>query len=273
MPPLPALFILPIDPKGSLICTQPLQRIYLLTFDSPPDNRFTPSFCTSFLLALDILDRRFPKGVVVSTSAIPKFYSNGLDYESAVKSKTFFSDSLYPLWRRLLTYPMPTIALLNGHSFAAGFMIAMMHDYRFMNPHRGFLCLNEVEFGAPLKPPMSSIFRQKLPNPNTYRTIVLEAKRFNALEALQEGIVDGLGMVPEVLKFAEEMKLVDKTKSGVYGTLKKEMWRETVGYLEDYRGSEEKAEAEMKEQKHNEEEEERRVGEWERSRGRHGSKL
>ncbi|KAL8849178.1 MAG: hypothetical protein Q9198_011154, partial [Flavoplaca austrocitrina] len=65
-------------------------------------------------------------------------------------------------------YPMPTIALINGHAFAAGIMTAMMHDYRFMNPHRGFLCLNELEFGASLKAPMSSIFRQKLPNPNTY---------------------------------------------------------------------------------------------------------
>lgn len=168
---------------------------------------------------------------------------------------------------------MPTVALLNGHAFAAGLMTAMMHDYRIMNPHRGFLCLNEVEFGAPLKPPMSSIFRQKLPNPNTYRTMVLEAKRFNALEALQEGIVDGLGMVPEVLKFVEEMKLVDKTKSGVFGHLKKEMWRETVAYLEDHGGSEKRAEEEIQVQKRNEEEEEKRVVEWERSKGRNGSKL
>lgn len=104
MPPIPSLFTLFVDPKGSIICTQPAQRVYLLTIESPPDNRITPAFCASFILALDILDRRFPKGIVVTTSAISKFYSNGLDYESAVKLKTFFSDSLYPLWRRLLTY-------------------------------------------------------------------------------------------------------------------------------------------------------------------------
>ena len=168
---------------------------------------------------------------------------------------------------------MPTVALLNGHAFAAGLMTAMMHDYRFMNPHRGFLCLNELEFGAPLKPPMSSIFRQKLPNPNTYRTMVLEAKRFNALEALQDGIVDGLGMVPEVLKFVEEMKLVDKAKSGVYGSLKREMWRETVGYLDDYSGSETRAEEELQTHKRREEEKEKQVIEWEHSKARDGAKL
>lgn len=104
MPPVLPLFTVPIEPTGRFICTQPSPKIYLLTFDSPPDNRLIPAFCKSFLLALDILDHRFPKGVLVTTSGIPKFYSNGLDYESAIKTKNFFSDSLYPLWRKLLTY-------------------------------------------------------------------------------------------------------------------------------------------------------------------------
>ncbi|KAL8772747.1 MAG: hypothetical protein Q9209_002092 [Squamulea sp. 1 TL-2023] len=273
MPPIPPLFKLPIEPKGNITCTQPSQRVYLLTFDSAPDNRLTPEFCATLVLALDILDRRFEKGIVVTTSAIPKFYSNGLDFESAFKSKSFFPDSLYPLWRRLLTYPMPTIALINGHAFAAGIMTAMMHDYRFMNPHRGFLCLNELEFGASLKAPMSSIFRQKLPNPGTYRTMVLEAKRFNALEALEEGIVDGLGMVPEVLKFAQEMALVDKAKSGVYGQLKAEMWRETVAYLEDHVRSEEIIQERMQEEERLQERKEKKVAEWEKTKDHNGAKL
>ncbi|KAL8977606.1 MAG: hypothetical protein Q9205_006627 [Flavoplaca limonia] len=273
MSPIPALFKVTTEPEGSITCTQPSPRVYLLTFDSAPDNRLTPEFCAAFLLALDIIDHRHEKGVVVTTSAIAKFYSNGLDFESAFKSMSFFPASLYPLWKRLLTYPMPTVALINGHAFAAGIMTAMMHDYRFMNPHRGFLCLNELEFGASLKAPMSSIFRQKLPNPNTYRTMVLEAKRFNALEALQEGIVDGLGMVPEVLKFIQEMGLVEKAKSGVYGQLKAEMWRETVGYLDDYAGSEKMIEESMRGEERRKERGEKRVEEWEKLKDQKGAKL
>ncbi|KAL8719012.1 MAG: hypothetical protein Q9181_008122, partial [Wetmoreana brouardii] len=274
MAPLPPLFTLPIpSTKGSITCTQPFPLIYLLTFSSQPDNRFTPSFCATFLLALDIIDRRYKKGIVITTSGIPKFYSNGLDYEAAVKTKGFFEESLYPLWRRLLTYPMPTLALLNGHAFAAGLMTAMMHDYRFMNPHRGYLCLNELEFGAPLQPPMSSIFRQKIPSPNTYRTLVLEAKRFSALEALEGGMVDGLGDLDDVVKFVREIKLVQMGRSGVYGRLKGEMWRETVGFLDAGAGEEEVGKREKEEQKKREENEERRVVEWERSRRERGSKL
>jgi enoyl-CoA hydratase/carnithine racemase len=104
------------------------------------------SFVILELLALDIIEQRLPKGVVITTSTITKFYSNGLDYENAIKDPTFFSGSLFPLWRRLITYPMPTVALLNGHAFAGGLMTAMMHDYRIMNPHKGFVCLNELDF-------------------------------------------------------------------------------------------------------------------------------
>ena len=33
-------------------------------------------------------------------------------------------------------------------------MTAMYQDYRIMNPQKGFVCLNEVDMGVPLKPPM-----------------------------------------------------------------------------------------------------------------------
>ena len=74
-----------------------------------------PAFCKTFLLALDILEHRYPKGVVVTTSSITKFYSNGLDYESAIKTERFFEDNLYPLWRRLLTY-VHNLSLLQYHT-------------------------------------------------------------------------------------------------------------------------------------------------------------
>lgn len=168
---------------------------------------------------------------------------------------------------------MPTIALINGHAFAGGLMTAMMHDYRIMNPHRGFLCINELEFGAPLPAPMASIFRQKVPSPNTYRAMVLESKRFNALEALKEGIVDGLGGLDEVLSFCGEYKLVGKANTGVYGRLKQEMWRETVGYLATAEADEKRMAQYVKNQKVREAEEKQRVEGWETQTKSGKSKL
>jgi len=262
------LFSLPITSTGgSISCTTPGPKIYLVTINSPADNRLTTSFCKTLLLALDTLELRHPKGVVITTSGIQKFYSNGLDLEHATANPGFWKDSLYPLWRRFLTYPMPTVALLNGHAFAGGLMLALMHDYRIQNPHRGYLCLNELVLNVPLKPPMSSVFRQKVPSPHTYRTLVLEAKRFTALEALKEGIVDGLGGLGEALAFVEEMGLVARAQSDVYGVLKEEMWRETVEYLDDWEGQERRLERLRNANEKRREESRERVKEWEEGQG------
>lgn len=109
-------------------------------------------------------------------------------------------------------------------------MLAMYHDYRIFNPSKGFLCINELEFGVPLLPPMSSIFRDKL-DPSVYKVVVLEAKRWGGKEALENRIVDGLGGLEEALIFVKERKLTLMGKTGIYGTMKEEMFKETLGYL------------------------------------------
>lgn len=168
---------------------------------------------------------------------------------------------------------MPTIALINGHAFAGGLMLAMYHDYRIFNPHRGFLCVNELEFGAGLLPPMSSIFRQKVPSPTTYRSMVLEAKRYNAQEALKEGIVDGLGGLEETLMMVEERGLVKKGASGVYGLMKAEMWRETLGLLNEPVGKRDGIQILADAEKDRKRESEQRVREWQRRRQGGQAKL
>ncbi|KAL2860948.1 enoyl-CoA hydratase/isomerase family protein [Aspergillus lucknowensis] len=240
------LFTIPISStRGSILCSNPAkakgldvdtEKVYILTFSSPPDNRLTPTFISAFLLALDIIEHRYPRGVVVSTSAIAKFYSNGLDLQLAQETEGFMEKYLWVLFRRLITYPMPTISLLNGHAFAGGLMFAMYHDYRIMNPVKGFLCLNEIDFGVPLQTPMMSIFREKL-TPATFRDLVLEARRVPGPEALARGVVDGLGGLEEVVGFIAERKLEGKARSGIYGVMKEEMYRGILGGLEDHEGN------------------------------------
>lgn len=131
---------------------------------------------------------------------------------------------------------MPTLALLNGHAFAGGFMLGMYHDYRIQNADRGFLCLNELEFGVPLQAPMVSVFREKLA-PTVFRDLVLEAKRFGGAEALKTGVVDGLGGLDEALAFTKQRGLTKKAESGVYAALREEMYRESVGIVNDHQGN------------------------------------
>jgi len=88
----------------TIVCTSPSPLVYLLTFNSPPDNRLTTPFCQALLFALDILEHSYPPGVVVTTSAVTKFYSNGLELEHAFSTPGFFPDSLFKVFRRFLTY-------------------------------------------------------------------------------------------------------------------------------------------------------------------------
>ena len=85
---------------------------------------------------------------------------------------------------------------------------------------------------------MMSVFRVKL-NGAVLRKMILEAHRYKALEALKDGVVDHVGGLEETLAFIEELKLVQKAMPGpsgvsVYGELKREMWRESVGMFDDW---------------------------------------
>ena len=62
------------------------------------------------------------------------------------------------------------------------------------------------------------------------------------------------------------MKLVGKPEKGVYGALKREMWRETVRYLEDQGAESERDLAVRVAQAREKAERERRVVEWERAK-------
>lgn len=144
-------------------------------------------------------------------------------------------------------------------------MVAMYHDYRIFNPSRGFLCLNELELGMPLQPPMASIFRQKVADPQVYRSMVLEAKRFGAKEALEGGLVDALGAMEETMKFIGDRKLADIGKSPIYGLLKGEMYRETLGFIEQYEGQEKFRSKLMEKDERRKKDGKSRVAEWERN--------
>lgn len=134
--------------------------IFILTFLSAqtPDNRLTPQFLTAVLSALQHVQQTFendilsssdhPQGaalVLTGQTSGPhsKFFSNGLDFESAISERGFFDKYLFPVYDKLMCYPMPVVASIGGHAFAAGFGLASSCDFAIMGK-KGFLCMNEV---------------------------------------------------------------------------------------------------------------------------------
>ncbi len=92
--------------------------------------------------------------------------------------------------------------------------------------------------------------------------MVLEAKRFAGQQALEGKIVDALGGLEDALKFIEERKLGEVCKTGVYAALKKEMYRETLGYIDGFDAEEARAKDLDRDDVRRKEEGEKRVAQW-----------
>lgn len=198
---------------------------YLLQFELAPDNRLEPVMLDGFYDALTWIEQQDDALPLVTTSKIEKFYSNGLNFEKATKTEGFFNTKFYRTLLKFLEFPYPTIALVNGHAFAGGFMLAAHHDFIVMNPKKGFLCINEVTFGAPLLPPMASLFRIK------YGTLMalkagLTAYRYTPKEAFDLGIVHALGGLNEAKQLAAKVKPLSNSPS--YASIRQEILKELI---------------------------------------------
>lgn len=96
----------------------PNEQIHILTMNSPPDNRMSKGFITAYMQALDFLEARDEGrlAVLVTTSAIDKFFSNGFELTPEIRNPRFHRDYFQKLLLRLLTFPIPTVAWVNGHA-------------------------------------------------------------------------------------------------------------------------------------------------------------
>ena len=58
---------------------------------------------------------------------------------------------------------MATVAVMNGHSYAGGLFLALLHDFRIMNANYGYACLSEVNIGVPIPEGFAAIAKHTLP--------------------------------------------------------------------------------------------------------------
>lgn len=126
----------------------------------------------------------------------------------------------------ILDFPYPTIALLTGHTFGAGCLLALAHDYRITSTAKRYFSLPAIDLGLSF-PGMVVLPRLKL-SPDVARKMVLEAHRWTPEAALRDGIVDLVvgetEMVDQAKEVAEKWKV--KAKAGAYGVLRNELWGE-----------------------------------------------
>jgi enoyl-CoA hydratase/carnithine racemase len=209
--------------------------VFVLTLQSG-DNRFNRTFLDALNAALDEVERSSGPAALVTTGGDPKFYSNGLDLawlagDGASEGGAFISAVLRFLGR-FMAFPLPTVAAINGHAFAAGGMLALAHDFRVMRADRGFVCFNEVDIKFPLSPGMTALIQSRL-GPVAARDMILTGARIGGAEGQQRGVVDEAVTAEEVLPraVARAVALADKDRT-TYASLKRGMYHEVLALLD-----------------------------------------
>lgn len=208
--------------------------VFVLTMQSG-ENRFNRPFINALNEAFDTIEGTSGPAALVTTGGTEKFYSNGLDLawiagDGQSEGGAFVSDVMRFLGR-VMACPVPTVAAINGHAFAAGFMLTLAHDFRVMRADRGFVCLNEIDIRIPLAPGMAALVKSRLNGP-TLRDMVLTGARFGGEDAQRRGIIDEAVPAAEVLPhaIARAAALADKDRA-TYGALKRGLYGDVLEIL------------------------------------------
>ncbi|AXK31860.1 enoyl-CoA hydratase/isomerase family protein [Streptomyces armeniacus] len=199
------------------------------------ENRFHPDWLTAVGAALDEVEKaEGPRALV--TAATGKFYSNGLDLEWLLAHSDQHVDyavSVHQLFARLLSLPVITVAALQGHTFAAGAMFSLAHDFRVMRADRGYWCLPEVDINIPFTPGMSALIQSRL-TPQTAHEAMATARRYGGADAAAAGIVDQAVPEDAVRSAAVELAQAQAGKAGdTLGTVKARMYAPALATLRD----------------------------------------
>lgn len=180
------------------------------------ENRFNFDFFDAFLKALDEIEAETQASVLVVKSSDAKIWSNGIDLawlrpavqEGGPEIQKKFMVQMNQLHRRILTYPMITIAAVTGHAFAGGGILACCFDFRFMRSDRGWLCFPEVDLRIPFRPSLIAIVKKAVPM-YKFEEMKYTGKRLTGPECEEHHIVMKTcpldGLMNEVMAFAKSV--------------------------------------------------------------------
>jgi len=209
--------------------------VFILTMQSG-ENRFNRTFIDALNEALDTVENSAGPAALVTVGGEAKFYSNGLDLAwlsgDGLAEAPEFIKSVLKLLGRVLAFPVPSAAAMNGHAFAAGAMLALAHDFRVMRADRGYFCLPEVDINIPFAPGMTALIKSRM-TPTVFRTSLLTGARMGGVEAKELGIVDEAVPADQVLSRAVACvePLAHKNRH-TFRAIKRTMYAEALALLE-----------------------------------------
>jgi Delta3-Delta2-enoyl-CoA isomerase len=169
------------------------------------ENRLNPDSIAEINALLDEIECGDYTAMV--TTAGGKFWCNGMDLPWLQGRLELGEQMLVGgelLSARILAFPVPTVAAVQGHAFGAGVILALAHDLRVMRIDRGFFCTPEVKFGGVFTPGNTALLKARM-TPQAAHQMVVLGQRLSAIEALDAKVIDEA--VPEAELLARATSL------------------------------------------------------------------
>lgn len=170
-------------------------HVAVVTMNTNKVNAQNPAFFVDLHAAFDRLEKEFGDCAVVLTGS-GKVFSAGLDLDHhfAMYARRNLEeiDDWFAAYRatnlRLLTYPRPTVAAINGHAYAGGFITAINCDHRIAVNGALQFALNEVPIGIPMPAVYCEIIKYALGS-RAASELTLFGQVYDLTAAVRMGVV------------------------------------------------------------------------------------
>ena len=206
------------------------------------ENRHNPEFLAAFNHVLDAIEDEQDVQALVLSSKDDKNWSLGLDTDWLIQACQAHQEQdiralllgLIQLLKRLLSFPVPVIAAINGHAYGNGAVLACACDFRFMRSDRGYFCFPEVNVGVPFFPSMFELIERVMPS-SLFNRMLHTGERQDAKTLLSHGVIEqavvGHGeTIEQALAFATQF---DKPR-WVFAENKRRRYRPVFDAMEKY---------------------------------------
>jgi enoyl-CoA hydratase/carnithine racemase len=177
---------------------------------------------------------------VIITSNDEKNFSQGIDVQwimgQAQKNEhqpvIDFINEMDVVFKKLLLYPVPVIAAINGHAYGNGSILSCACDFRFMRSDKGFFCFPEVNIGIPFRWGMNAFVKKAIPL-HIFSQMQFTGNRFTAPELEKYNVIikacaNQEDLMASTIAFAKTFN----KKRGILSELKKRLYSDIIKVLD-----------------------------------------
>ena len=120
------------DPSVGYVYDAPIHYVVLNNEDNPVNM----TSLNKMIAAYEKVEQSKDHGVLITIGTSEKFFSTGMDLNYWMENPTLNPMTsgvrLQHLFQKILSFEMPSMAIINGHAYGAGCVISLAHDFRIM---------------------------------------------------------------------------------------------------------------------------------------------